>query len=109
MLQKREKSKMAVVFEAKICVNEDKATWFIELKDTQDGRIMLCNSLDELETNIETLGEDYGGHIDEVKWLKEENVPVIVMDELRVKMAEHREKIENERGEAITPLAQEEE
>jgi len=98
---------MAVVFEAKICVNEDNATWFIELKDTEDGRIMLCNSLEELETNIESLGEDYGGHIDEVKWLKEDNVPEIVMDELRVKMAEHREKIEDERGEVITPLAEE--
>jgi len=97
---------MAVIFEAKICVNEDDS-WYVELKDIQDGRIMLCNTLEELEANIETLGEDYGGHIDEVKWLKEENVSEIMMDELRVQMAEHREKIENERGEAITPYAQE--
>ncbi len=97
---------MAVVFEAKICVDED-IKWFIELKDIQDGRIMLCNTLEELETNIESLGEDYGGHIDEVKWLRDENVPEIIMDEIRVQMAEHREKIENERGEAITPYAQE--
>lgn len=94
---------MAVVFEAKICVNED-GTWFIELKDTVVGKVMLCNNLEELETNIELLGEDYGGHVDEVKWLKEENVPEIIMDELRVKMAEHREKIEAERGEVITPI-----
>ena len=94
---------MAVIFEAKICVNEDES-WFIELKDTVDGKIMLCNNLDELEANIEKLGEDYGGHIDEVKWLKEDNVPEIIMDELRVKMAEHREKIEAERGESITPM-----
>jgi len=97
---------MAVVFEAKICANEDD-TWYIELKDTVDGKIMLCNNLEDLETNIEKLGEDYGGHIDEVKWLKEENVSELIMDELRVKMAEHRETIESERGESITPMAEE--
>ena len=95
---------MSVIFEAKICVNEDES-WFIELKDTVVGNIMLSNTLEELETNIELMGEQYGGHIDEVRWLKEENVPEIVMDELRVKMAEHRETIENERGTAITPMA----
>ncbi len=96
---------MAVIFEAKICVNEDE-TWFIELKDTVDGKIMLCNNLEELEANIEKLGEDYGGHIDEVRWTKDENVPEVIMDELRVKMAEHREKIETDRGESITPMAE---
>jgi hypothetical protein len=95
---------MGVVFEAKICVNEDDS-WFIELKDTVVGTIMLSNTLEELETNIELMGEEYGGHIDEVKWLKEDNVSEIVMDELRVKMAEHRETIENERGTSITPIA----
>ena len=98
---------MSVIFEAKICVNSDE-TWYIELKDTVDGKIMLCNNLEELETNIEQLGEDYGGHVDEVKWIKEENVPEIIMDELRVKMAEHREAIESERGNSITPMAGEE-
>jgi len=98
---------MAVVFEAKVCVNEGD-TWLIELKDTVDGKIMLCNDLDELEKNIEKLGEEYGGHIDEVKWLKEDNVSEIIMDDLRVKMAEHREKIETERGESITPTLEEE-
>ena len=99
---------MAVVFEAKICVNDDRETWFIELKDTVDGKIMLCNTLAELETNVENLGEEYGGHVDEVKWTKEDNVPEIIMDEIRVKMAEHREKIETERGESITPTVEEE-
>jgi hypothetical protein len=98
---------MSVIFEAKICVNSDE-TWYIELKDTVDGKIMLCNNLEELEANIEQLGEDYGGHVDEVKWIKEENVPEIIMDELRVKMAEHRETIESERGNSITPMAGEE-
>jgi len=95
---------MSVIFEAKICANDNDG-WLIELKDTVDGKIMLCNSLEELETNIELLGEEYGGHIDEVRWLKEESVSEIIMDELRVKMAEHRETIENERGTSITPMA----
>jgi len=97
---------MAVIFEAKICMDTGD-TWFIELKDTVDGKIMLCNNLEELETNIEKLGEDYGGHIDEVQWIKDDNVSEIIMDELRVEMAEHREKIESERGESITPMAEE--
>ena len=98
---------MAVIFEAKVCAGEAD-NWFIELKDTVDGKVMLCNNLEELETNIEALGDDYGGHIDEVKWLKEDDVSEIMMDDLRLKMAEHREKIEAERGEAITPIVQEE-
>ena len=97
---------MAVVFEATIKVDENDQ-WFIELKDRVDGRVTLCNSMDELEEKIELFGEDYGGHIDEVQWKKDENVPPIVMDEIRVEMAQQREKIEAERGEAITPIAQE--
>ncbi len=98
---------MAVVFEVKICANDDLESWFLELKDTVDGKIMLCNTLDELDTNIEALGDDYGGHIDEVKWIKEDNVSEIMMDDVRLKMAEHREKIETERGgAAITPMAE---
>jgi len=99
---------VAVIFQAKICVNDDGETWFIELKDTVDGKIMLCNNLEELETNVEKLGEEYGGHVDEVKWTKEDNVPEIIMDEIRVKMAEHRETIETERGSSITPTVEEE-
>jgi len=96
---------MAVVFEVKICANDDLETWFLELKDTVDGKIMLCNSLEELDTNIEALGDEYGGHVDEVRWSKEDDVSEIMMDDVRLKMAEHREKIENERGAAITPMA----
>ena len=99
---------MAVVFEVKICANDDLETWFLELKDTVDGKIMLCNSLEELDTNIEALGDEYGGHIDEVNWIKEDSVSEIMMDDVRVKMAEHRETIETERGgEPITPVASE--
>ncbi|WP_457749188.1 hypothetical protein [Sulfurimonas sp.] len=96
---------MAVIFNATIKL-DDNNTWFIELKDEMDGRSEICFDMDEFEKNIEKLGADYGGHIDEVKWFKDENVPPFVIDEIRVIMAEHRAKIEEERGEPITPVAQ---
>ena len=97
---------MAVIFTATIKL-DDSGKWFIELKDETDGRSEICFDMDEFEKNIEKLGDDYGGHIDEVQWGKDENVPPFVMDEIRIIMAEHRAKIEEERGEPITPVAQE--
>ncbi len=98
---------MGVVFESLIKVNEE-GKWFIELTDTVDGRVAICHDLNEYSKKVEEFGGDYGGNIDEVKWLKDENVPEYAMDELRVKMAEHRAEIEEATGESITPLAQEE-
>lgn len=98
---------MAVIFQATIKMNSN-LEWYIELKDTVDGRVEECKDIDEFAKKVEELGDDYGGHIDEVKWLKDDNVPEQVMDELRVKMAEHRAEIEEKTGETITPLAEEE-
>ncbi len=95
---------MAVVFSSTIKVDEE-GKWFIELKDETDGRIEICFDLDEYEQNIEKLGDDYGGHVDEVKWSADENVPPFVIDEIRALMAEKRAKIEEERGDFITPVA----
>ena len=99
---------MAVIFTATIKL-DDNDKWFIELKDETDGRTEVCFDMDEFEKNIEKLGDDYGGHIDEVKWFKDENMSEIVMDEIRSIMAEHRAKIEEERGEPITPVAEKKE
>ena len=99
---------MAVVFTSTIKL-DDQGKWFIELKDEADGRSEICFDMDEFEKKIEELGEDYGGHIDEVKWMKDDNVPPFVMDEIRNIMAEHRAKIEEERGEPITPVAEKKE
>ena len=98
---------MAVIFQATIKMNS-KLEWQIELKDTVDGRVQECKDVEEFSKKVEEFGDDYGGHIDEVKWLKDENVPEQVMDELRVKMAEHRAEIEEKTGETVTPLAEEE-
>jgi len=94
---------MAVIFEALI-KNDDMDGWYIELKDTVDGRVEVCKDLEEFEEKIEELGSDYGGHIDEVRWLKDDDLHPAAMDDLRIKMAEKRAKIEEEKGEFITPV-----
>jgi len=99
---------MGVVFTSTIKI-DDTGKWYIEIEDAideDDVRVEVCFDLDEYEKKIEEMGAEYGGHIDEVKWLKDDNVPQVVIDELRVKMAEQRAKIEEERGEPITPVAQ---
>ena len=93
-----------VIFEATI-KNDGAGGWFIELKDTTDGRVEICKDLDEFEEKIETLGDDYGGHVDEVKWFKDDDLHPVVMDQIRVLMAEKRAKIEEEKGDFITPVA----
>jgi len=95
---------MSVIFEATIKM-DDSDNWFIELKDILDGRVKKCKDLDEFSKAVEELGDDYGGHVDEVKWLKDDDVPEQAMDEIRVKMAEQRAKIEEQTGEPITPYA----
>ncbi len=97
---------MAVVFEATILVDPDEK-WYIELKDTVDGRIVHCQNVEELEKKVEELGADYGGHVDEVRWTKAEDVLPHIMDEIRVQMAEARAKIEEDSGEALTPIVEE--
>jgi len=98
---------MAVIFEAR--VKMDNLRWYIELQDMTDGRITNCTDLDDFAKKVQEFGDDYGGNIDEVKWSKDEDVPEQVIDELRVKMAEHRESIEEETGSKITPIAEEKE
>jgi len=92
-----------VVFEA--LIRSDKTGgWFIELTDTTDGRMEVCKDLDEFEEKIEAMGDDYGGHIDEVRWLKEDDLHPAILDEIRVLMAKKRDEIEEEKGEFITPV-----
>jgi len=89
---------MAVVFEALIKINEE-GKWFVELTDTVDGRVAVCEDLDEFSQKVEDFGGDYGGNIDEVKWSKEENVPPHTMDEIRLEMSKHQEEIEKQKAE----------
>ncbi|MFT7004803.1 MAG: hypothetical protein ACJAWW_002168 [Sulfurimonas sp.] len=89
---------MAVVFESLIKINEE-GKWFIELTDTVDERVAICQDLDEYSQKVEDFGADYGGHIDEVKWSKDENVPLFVMDEIRFEMSRQQEELEKNKAE----------
>ena len=102
---------MAVVFSSTIKI-DDTGKWYIEIEDATDEndiRREVCFDLEEYEKMIEEMGSEYGGHIDEVKWFKDENVLPVVLDEIRMKMAEVREKIEEEKGEVITPVVEKKE
>jgi len=92
------------MFEATIKM-DDTDGWYIELKDTVDGSAESCLNIEELEAKIEEFGKDYGGHIDEVKWLKDDDVLPPVMDEIRVMMSLQRAKIEEATGETIEETA----
>jgi len=100
-----------VIFTSTIKLNNE-GKWFIELQDITDEddiRTEVCVDLDDYEKKIEDMGAEYGGHIDEVKWLKDDNVLPHILDEIRLKMAEQRAKIEEELGEPITPVAEKKE
>lgn len=65
---------MSVVFEATI-KEDGLGGWYIELKDTVSGRMENCSDLQVFSDTIETMGSAYGGHIDQVKWQADANVP----------------------------------
>lgn len=96
---------MSVIFESTIkMANGSNEDWYIELKDTVDGRVEICADLSEYSKKVEELGAEYGGNIDEVKWLKDENVPLPVMDIIRFEMSKLQREIEEETGKPITEL-----
>ena len=93
---------MAVIFESTIkMVEGSKEDWFIELKDCVDDRIERCDTLAQYSKKVEELGSDYGGNIDEVIWMKTDDVPLTVMDEIRFEMSKLQREIEEETGKKI--------
>jgi len=91
---------MGVIFTSTIKMDDDQ-NWYIELKDMVDERVAICRDMDEYSQKVEEFGSDYGGHIDSVNWYKDDNVPPYVMDEIRMKMAEHKAEIEEKKGEPL--------
>ena len=77
---------MSVVFESNIKVNEN-GEWYIELIDTSDGDVIICNSTDEYEAKFQELSEPYGGMV-EVKWTKADNLRPDHFDKIRLWMSE---------------------
>ena len=97
-----------VIFTSTIKLAVD-GSWYIELQDItdpDDSRTEICKNLDEYESKIEQMGADYGGHIDEVRWLQDKEVTPHILDEIRLQMAEKRASIEEQLGEPITPVTQ---
>lgn len=83
---------MSVIFESRIKCNRVGEV-YIELKDLVDGRVEICEDVEDYAKKIEKLGEDYGGHIDEVKWFVDEDVPPQEMDKIRMDMAKYQEEL----------------
>lgn len=93
---------MSVIFESTIkMVANSHEDWYIELKDTISSKIEICKDLQEYSKKVEELGADYGGHIDEVRWSKDENVPLYVIDEVRFEMSKLQRELEEELGEPL--------
>ena len=86
---------MSVVFEA-LVKNDKDGDWFIELKDTVDGRVVVCKDLIEFEAKIQELGNDYGGRVDEVKWISHKDLTPENEQKLRVGMMEYHEKYKDQ-------------
>ena len=84
-----------VVFEATV-KNDENGGWFIELKDTVDGRVEICKDLKVFEETIQKMGEDYGGRIDEVKWISHESLSPQNEQKVRVAMMEYYEKYKDQ-------------
>ncbi|PLY04484.1 MAG: hypothetical protein C0625_16245 [Arcobacter sp.] len=88
---------MSVIFEAKIKNRgESPHDWFIELTDTVDNRMEICNDLEEFSKKIEELGAEYGGQIDEVKWSQDENITVEQLSEINAGMRKYQEELNND-------------
>jgi len=83
---------MSVIFESRIKCNRVGEV-YIELKDLVDGRVEVCDDVEDYAKKIEKLGEDYGGHIDEVRWFVDDDVPPQEMDKIRMDMAKYQEEL----------------
>ena len=98
---------MSVVFEA-LVKNDKDGGWFIELKDTISKKIEICENLKVFEEKIQLLGEDYGGRVDEVKWISHENLNPENMQKVRVAMMEYHEKYKEQLDDKKETTPQEE-
>lgn len=83
---------MSVIFESRIRCNRIGEV-YIELKDLVDGRVEICDNVDDYALKIEKLGEDYGGHIDEVKWFVDDDVPPAELDKIRLSMSKYQKEL----------------
>ena len=94
---------MSVIFESTIkMVERSNEDWYIELKDPLEDRVEIRKDLSEYSKKVEELGADYGGNIDEVRWSKDDNIPLPIMDNIRFEMSKLQREIEEETGKSLT-------
>ncbi len=86
----------AVIFESVIKSNPV-GRWYLELRDSQEGRSEICLDLDEYAQKIEEMGAIYGGDV-EVAWSAEENVTQIQINEVRQAMMLYEQKLQEEQN-----------
>jgi len=82
-----------IKFIANIKVDEI-GDWYIKLIDEESGKSEICKSIKELEEKIEQMGQQYGGIVDEVEWIKDDDVSDQCMNEIRMQMFEYKDYIE---------------
>jgi hypothetical protein len=88
---------LSVIFEARIKNRgQGPHEWYIELKDTVDGKTQICEDLESFSKGIEEMGSDYGGQIDEVKWFQDDNVTVEQYSEINAGMRKYQEELLND-------------
>lgn len=93
---------MSTIFESTIKMVEGSNTeWYIELKDTQNDIVEICNDLEDYSQKIEELGKLHDGIIDQVKWNKDLNVHPIIIDNIRFEMSKLQRELEEELGKPI--------
>lgn len=54
---------MPIIFES-IVKSDKKNGWFIQLRDTQDNRVLICEDLAEYETKMQKFEEKYKDDIE---------------------------------------------
>lgn len=83
---------MSVIFESTIKSN-DLGLAYIQLRDTVTDKVEICNDLEDYANKIESLGLEYGGRIDEVKWFVDEDVTQVEIDKIKLAMAKYNEEL----------------
>ena len=89
---------MPAIFNSVVKTKKDDSkgdVWYIELTDTTDGRVALCDNLDDYEASISFLGDDYGGDI-EVVWSHDKDVSAEQIYDVRVAMSKYHEKYKDQ-------------
>lgn len=86
---------MSVMFESTV-KNSDDGGWYIELRDTIIERVEICKDLEEFEKMIVEMSQEYGGRVDEVKWISDPSLSPLNMQKVRVSMMEYHEKYKDQ-------------